>query len=1822
MVRKLIKICVLSLLCGFVMAEGPAWWTERGVLTSDPADDTAPVVLGQLKLIANEAYNELMEKVPLDESHPVRTALENQLNTWLPDGVENAVANIGQVKQIGTLVYDWLIEVGYTDSYPWPDGSNQDPEDFAVALIGQVKYIFNFEIIGVDTDGDGIPDWWEIRNGMNPGLHDSYLDLLGTGWPMIYVYKSNFGRNAILVSLSGDWWCVCGQDPCTCQDNPVYTDIASAVLAAGVGDTIIIDDGIYSGVNNKNIKLDKPLMIKSRTDADHCIIELDSNVHPAGEDPVVGRAFAINNGTDMLTAISGITIQNGSLPSGDSWGAGIAGISSRINIYDCMFKTNVAYGPYNTGYGGGAAFVEGCIVSIESCLFEGHNTGRDGAGGCVSASKGTKLGLTSCIFDNNYSPVCVYNNYTHGELSVLGMDSCIFRNSYSKLYGGTVVASDAHNTSIINCQFLDNKTSTVLSSQTWNPTGSFLMSGCLFSRNTQQYSSSPGMIRIVGATEYDEYDVPIQRSQVKIQNCQICDNLMQDAVLWLYGHDTETVMENTAIYNNHCSAIRNSGNLIMKYCTITHNGSFSSGFPGGIAMEAHINHVLVTANVERCVIAYNIPEDQQIGFYNPGDWREDTAWTHAQDSLIFGSVQGDHVNLVGCPNADPYVAKYGFRLMHNSPCITSELTTPIEPGEDIDGEARGYPPWLDIYDIGSDEFIDTDGDIMGDAWEMMHFSSMGALPSADPDRDGLTNLEEYNNNTDPNNFDTDGDLFPDGWEVVNGFNPRWPWDPSKTGDSDEDGLNNFDEYRFGTDSHNTDTDGDGVQDGTEVANGSNPDDADDEGLAINCVSIKLTVGDDSGSHSERYALIVGENTITHVGEKWGELAYQTYNFVKGKTYPFRVKWIDTKYGEETDREDYTARIGWLEGTGQGDGYSVQDSEGILGVHLDDPVGYVDNKEGLLIIDLIKVDLDVDSNNNNGFGYPDRSDDEDQIEDEFQDNNKCLKVIRVNSGDVDQDGIVDWADGYNRDGVIGNQDDGLAGVSFVPIVLELPEPLDISTARIKLTYEDSSPSGVTVSAGGGLVLDDGYLRIWKKNATDVRNKSSIASGGDYIPAGTYSAGDLGFSTGTRKLTFYMEAVQRSWTWQSRRILVEVDPNDESTEPGFSGSDAVRISAIRIRFRQEIDDSAWLWDWGQVKDDAGNITAIHSPAYIFGKEDNIVVQIDGAPQLLGNSYFKINVGSSASDPVGINLDLHEDASRPGYYWNTSAAPSCMLRLGADTAVGTGFITLKVVEEEDLIGKLKKADGAELGCEGRVMVDRGEFATGTGNDPNINTYRVAAANAFEDGMENRDNLKWWDVGRVRSADISAFIRDAGSANGNDGEADILWFQCHGDYDQPQNLDDANGDLITVCNVAGVSDVIFSPDTIAAGNWSKDVEWVVLRTCGSLCEYATPVPLARNRWASRLVGRDHPAHGLLGYCEPTTSELQGGWFNNGVTYFLDALVGEYTMPTAWIYANTHLSVNEPYAVVCLEENRNDRIRGVIYRDVRVSNVNDDDFCYWWYHANSDGATHSEGTSDQVNSGHTVLSEQLTESVKKIGMKLSCKTAQEALLRTPYQIDIEAIALAKEVTLKKMALNLLVTGDQKSFFKELQADNVLPVHKDKAVTVADDFLKTVVPEWPIDAKLMTVAPMFFAKGTNAPVVMGYVVEYGHTFYGCNIVGDFVKVTVTAGGVVGYSERWHMMKKSHPSRKRAHPKGLETPVMSVERAIENGSKRILRCGTANQLKKREITLVRPVFFCDVPAPTQAILGYELEMNRRFRFVFDAETGDPLRRKSFKDTRKP
>jgi hypothetical protein len=112
----------------------------------------------------------------------------------------------------------------------------------------------------------------------------------------------------------------------------------------------------------------------------------------------------------------------------------------------------------------------------------------------------------------------------------------------------------------------------------------------------------------------------------------------------------------------------------------------------------------------------------------------------------------------------------------------------------------------------------------------------GELESEDTDEDGIPDITETSGfrdglgnwyYTDPENPDTDGDGLTDGEEAgvvmdVDGkiyFNVVS--DPTEV-DSDNDFLDDYDEYLLGTNPLNPDTDGDGLTDGNEFGIGTDP----------------------------------------------------------------------------------------------------------------------------------------------------------------------------------------------------------------------------------------------------------------------------------------------------------------------------------------------------------------------------------------------------------------------------------------------------------------------------------------------------------------------------------------------------------------------------------------------------------------------------------------------------------------------------------------------------------------------------------------------------------------------------------------------------------------------------------------------------------------------------------------------------------------------------------------------------------------------------------------------------------------------------------------
>lgn len=242
-------------------------------------------------------------------------------------------------------------------------------------------------------------------------------------------------------------------------------------------------------------------------------------------------------------------------------------------------------------------------------------------------------------------------------------------------------------------------------------------------------------------------------------------------------------------------------------------------------------------------------DDDFIGFvvgYSEGDnVAEDANW------MLFDWKQGTQY-LSGC---------YGYAGMS-----MSMIRGPISEVSDLwchqgnvdeltRGLVSGYTGWVDnqTYTIQLD-YTTTHIDVYVD--DVLEFSEDGIFPSgtfgfynysqqsieytlltpveqwvcshADTDEDGLTDFDEEEIGTDPEDSDTDGDLLDDFDEYAGETDPT-------DADTDDDGIDDGEEQlTWGTDPADADTDGDGLSDGDEVLlHDTDPTDSDD-GLDQSC----------------------------------------------------------------------------------------------------------------------------------------------------------------------------------------------------------------------------------------------------------------------------------------------------------------------------------------------------------------------------------------------------------------------------------------------------------------------------------------------------------------------------------------------------------------------------------------------------------------------------------------------------------------------------------------------------------------------------------------------------------------------------------------------------------------------------------------------------------------------------------------------------------------------------------------------------------------------------------------------------------------------------
>ena len=240
-----------------------------------------------------------------------------------------------------------------------------------------------------------------------------------------------------------------------------------------------------------------------------------------------------------------------------------------------------------------------------------------------------------------------------------------------------------------------------------------------------------------GAYGYGAIHVWMNSADVLISRCEICDNESDGVRNW----EGSIRMENCLVHRNGVDGISlQSSTSYITNCTVYGNAY------SGIECDQLDSWSFVRNNSIVSNGTYGI----EVNFYEI-DIDYNNVWNNNSGSYWFRNM--DPFPTPHDISQDPlFVNPYAgdFHLTTYSPCVDAG-TGSGAPEDDYEGEAR---PGGGGVDMGIDEwyFSDTDGDGMEDAWEIRYLGDMHHEGGDDFDLDGSSNLEEYQNNTDP----TDG----------------------------------------------------------------------------------------------------------------------------------------------------------------------------------------------------------------------------------------------------------------------------------------------------------------------------------------------------------------------------------------------------------------------------------------------------------------------------------------------------------------------------------------------------------------------------------------------------------------------------------------------------------------------------------------------------------------------------------------------------------------------------------------------------------------------------------------------------------------------------------------------------------------------------------------------------------------------------------------------------------------------------------------------------------------------------------------------------------
>ncbi len=327
-----------------------------------------------------------------------------------------------------------------------------------------------------------------------------------------------------------------------------YPTIQAAIDAADPnnGDQVVIADGTYTGVGNKNLNFGgKAITVHGASrDPALCIIDCEND----------GRGFLFNRGEGPDSIAEGLTIRNAYV-SYDSHGNGYGGAiycsNSDPTFLNCAITGNMADL-------GGALYCIQSAPMLAVCTITENLAGNGGAIYCEFSSNPT---LTNCTISGNSAhdggAICCH------EASCLTLTNCAINGNTASGTGGAICCENACAPTLTNCAINGNSARGSGGGIHCYSTGGLALTKCAINGNSTRGN---------GGGIYCYYDTP-----ATLTNCTCSGNHARSGG-GIYCGDNATITN----------------------CTITGNAADQDG--GGI-------HCSGNPTLANCILWDNLPQE-------------------------------------------------------------------------------------------------------------------------------------------------------------------------------------------------------------------------------------------------------------------------------------------------------------------------------------------------------------------------------------------------------------------------------------------------------------------------------------------------------------------------------------------------------------------------------------------------------------------------------------------------------------------------------------------------------------------------------------------------------------------------------------------------------------------------------------------------------------------------------------------------------------------------------------------------------------------------------------------------------------------------------------------------------------------------------------------------------------------------------------------------------------------------------------------------------------------------------------------------------------